>query len=266
MSDIGFPLESDEDFHQLIVQASEKGEPIEASQGSYIKWSVGQGIELWAQVNRDNEVIGLNPHFTGTALMRVGLTERILRPEGTELDGAFHGWADPGENEAETGAYPFVFDVPDYRTYDDLKLPRIVSAQIAAFAHELEAFENDEAYEAHEASQPEGIRFAPESFFPSGLGLFTPEGISTEPPQAYAFFAGHVLDTAILTNPITKREFCWARVRTLGGEMDVVADPQILEGFLVKDGVVSGWFWLSGRIPNPPKEEKKNLWRKVFKS
>lgn len=161
MSDIGFPLESDEDFHQLIIQASEKGEPVEASKGSYIKWSEGQGIELWAQVNRDNEVIGLNPHFTGSALMRVGLTERILRPEGTELDGAFHGWADPSENVAETGAYPFVFDMPDYRTYDDIKLPCIVSAQIAAFAHELEAFENAEAYEA---SQPEEIRFAPSHF------------------------------------------------------------------------------------------------------
>ena len=201
MSDIGFPLESEEDFHQLIIQASEKGERVEASKGSYIKWSIGQGIELWVQLNRDNEVIGLNPHFTGSAPMRVGLTERILRSEATELDGAFHGWANPSENEPETGDYPFVFDVPDYRTYDDIKLPCIVSAQIAAFAHELKAFEKDEAYEA---SQPEEIKFAPESFIPSGL--FTPEGESTEPPQAYAVFAGHVLDTAILTNPVTKQE------------------------------------------------------------
>lgn len=65
---------------------------------------------------------------------------------------------------------------------------------------------------------------------------------------------------------MSQQEFCWAKVRTLGGEMDVVADPQILEGFLVKDGVVSGSFWLSGRILNSPKEEKKSLWQKVFRS
>jgi hypothetical protein len=261
LSDVGFHLESEEDFHQLIIQASERGETVEAGKGSYIKWSVGQGVELWVQLNRDDEVIGLNPHFAGSGLMRVGITERVSRSESSELDGAFYGWANPSEDEPETGDYPFVFDVPDYRTYHDIKLPCVVNTQIAAFAHELKAFENDEAYEA---SQPEEIKFASESFIPSGL--FSPEGESTEPAQAFAIFAGHVLDTAILTNPVTRQEFCWVKVRTLGGELDVVADPQILEGFLVRDGVVSGSFWLSGRILDYPKEDKKNFWQKVFKS
>jgi hypothetical protein len=37
-------------------------------------------------------------------------------------------------------------------------------------------------------------------------------------------------------------------VRTLGGEVDMFADPDLLTGYLTKGGIVSGSFWLSGRL------------------
>jgi hypothetical protein len=69
-------------------------------------------------------------------------------------------------------------------------------------------------------------------------------------PEAYAILTGHVLETSIITNPITDSDFCWAKIRTLGGELDMVADPLMLNGFLVKGGIISGSFWLSGRLPD----------------
>jgi hypothetical protein len=51
-----------------------------------------------------------------------------------------------------------------------------------------------------------------------------------------------------VTNPHTQQAFWWARVRTLGGEFDVVADPEIVEGTIVQGGVIGGSAWLSGRI------------------
>lgn len=77
------------------------------------------------------------------------------------------------------------------------------------------------------------------------------EEAPSDPPLAYAIFTGHVLETSIITNPVTDHEFIWAKVRTLGGEVDMVSDPVLLNGPVVKGGVVSGSFWLSGRIVTP---------------
>jgi hypothetical protein len=245
MSDIGFRIKDNQDFMRFLTQAAQEGEVIPVGDGSYVKWSPGTGIELWVQLDREHEIIGLNPHYSGRATLRIGLTKRVPRPQGTLLDGAFYGWANPDEGEPETGEFPFVFDVPNYKSYDDLKLPAIVAVQVAAFAHELQGFENETAFDE---SQAEDMNLAVESFIPTGL--FIPKE-SSEPPQAEAIFAGHILDTAILTNPATDADFLWARVSTLGGEIEVVADPEILEGSLVKGGIIKGSFWLTGRVLNP---------------
>lgn len=49
----------------------------------------------------------------------------------------------------------------------------------------------------------------------------------------------------MLTNPFTHLSFYWAKIRTLGGEVEVVADPEIVSGTMMKNGIVSGFFWLS---------------------
>ena len=47
------------------------------------------------------------------------------------------------------------------------------------------------------------------------------------PPQARAIFSGRVLDASVLTDPSTGALFWWARVRTLGGDIELV-DPGVL--------------------------------------
>jgi hypothetical protein len=44
-------------------------------------------------------------------------------------------------------------------------------------------------------------------------GMFTPDGESTEPPEAYAIFSGHVLETSVIRIPITQVDFWWTPVR-----------------------------------------------------
>lgn len=244
LSDIGFHVESDQDFEELALQACREGQTFPNSTGTYVRWAPGAGVELWAQLDQDDEVIGLNPHFQGESSMKVGLTERVSRPNDSPLDGAFYAWANPQTDDPQSGEYPFVFDVPNYQLCNP-RLPTIVQVQLAAFAHSLETFESEAAYEQ---SQSE-VKFASQSFIPAGL--FTPDGEMTEPPQAHAIFTGHVLETSLITNPVTDAIFCWARVQTLGGEVDVVADPETLEGTIVKGGVLSGSFWLSGIVLTP---------------
>lgn len=242
LSSLGFSVKTREDFSALAMQAAREGKIVEVpGQGSYTVWAPGEGIELWVQIDQQGQLIGLNPHFNGKAVMPVGLTRRVLRSDDSELDGAFYAWAAP-EDDPEMGLYPFAFDAPDYRMYDALHLPQLANAQLAAFAHEIKAYKNEEALRAT------GKRMAAESCIPSGTFRPGPMGGRIDPPESRVIYYGYVLETALLTNPVTRRTFYWARIRTLGGEVDLVADPEIVKGTIVKDGIVGGQFWLSGRL------------------
>jgi hypothetical protein len=243
LSDIGFDLRTEAEFNDLVLQTFQHGEWRSTDQGIYLRWAVGEGVELWGQMDQEENFIGLNPHFTGDSFMRVGLTTKLERPESSTLDGAFRGWASPDGEDAETGLYPFIFDVPDFRCVERVELPSIAEVQLTAFAHELTSFDNDEAYYASQAAEH---KFAAESFIP--VGSFSEEDETENAPQAYAWLAGHVLESALRTNPVTQNQFLWIKVQSFGGVFDIVADPVLVSGMVVQGGVVSGTFWLSGRL------------------
>jgi hypothetical protein len=235
MTTLGFPASTEQEFAQLAMTTPMQGKPIQVSGGTYYRWTPGAGVELWAQVDGDGQIIGLNPHFSGEARLRVRLMERIAREHDSALDGAFYGWADPADSDLEDGTYPFAFDAPDFKRHDALALPTIMTVQLAAFAHTLTAFESDEAFRVGDTN-----RMAPESCIPRGT--------FSSPPKSTVIFNGHALETAQWVIPHTARSFSWARVRTLGGEFDVVADPEIVVGTIVQGGVIGGSAWLSGQL------------------
>ncbi len=185
----------------------------------------------------------MNPHFFGESRVRVQLAARIVRPEGTHLDGAFHAWADPQGDDPDSVSYPFVFDAPDFQCYSALSLPAILEARIAAFAHELVVFRSEEEYMA---SQTGETKFAVQSFIPSGL--FRPDGESIDPPEANAMFTGRILEAEMRTNELMNKPFQWMLVETLGGVFDVVADPEFIEVEPAPGRILMGSFWLSGRL------------------
>jgi len=243
LSTIGLPVASSEELNALANRVAPLAELLAAPSGEYGRWSDPSGAEIWLQVNANNELIGMNPHYAGRSTVRVGLTDRLSSAGPNELDGSFHGWADPAGDAPDTGCYPFVFDAPDYRLHDELSLPALKEVQIAAFAHEIAAFETVAAFEA---SQTGDLKYASQSFIPSGL--FTSASDSTVPPQARAIFVGHVLAADEKINVLTGRAFYWALVETFGGAYDVVIDSNLLTGVPAVGGVISGSFWLSGRI------------------
>jgi hypothetical protein len=242
-STIGFDLRDQEDFVALANRVGSAAETIACANGRYLCWNRGRGEELWLQVDHEDTLIGMNPHFSGKASLRVGLQSRVHRDADTSLDGAFHGWADPQDASSDSGVCPLVFDAPDASVHGKLRLPSIVTVQIAAFAHEISIHASLADYEASREARE--LKFASRSFITSGL--FSPDGTSTEPPQAHAIFTGHVLESATRSNALTGNAFHWALVETLGGSYDVVIDPH-LSPLPRPGGVLSGSFWLSGRV------------------
>ena len=245
---IGFPIRTEQDVLEYAQKALEIEERLEAESGMYLRWKAGDGAELWARTDRQGTATGLYPHFVGDVVVRGGLTRGIPRPDAGPLEGGFYFWTNAHHSDPESGDYPMVFDAPDYDLYGAVELPALVDVQLAAFASVLKAFTNDEQYAASRA----GAALAVESFFPSGLfeDETGQEGelVPAEQPQALAVLSGRVLDTSRLTNPATRGQFFWAKVRTYGGEIEVVASPEVVEGTLIEGSVLNGLFWLTGRL------------------
>jgi hypothetical protein len=90
--------------------------------------------------------------------------------------------------------------------------------------------------------------------------LFSPDGAATQPPGAYAIFTGHVLEAGTLTNALTGHPFHWALVDSYAAQYDVVVDPELLPKTPAAGNVLSGSFWLSGRLLSYPKPDGRPSW------
>uniref|UniRef100_UPI002611E03D hypothetical protein n=1 Tax=uncultured Agitococcus sp. TaxID=1506599 RepID=UPI002611E03D len=219
-------------------------------EGVYSVFSDNSGAELFIQFNKNNEFLGVNPHFKGKSKRTVCLINTVERPE-SELDGAFYGWADPSEkNNPDSGLYPFVFDLPDFKTIGQIDFPKNFEIQLTAFAQELSIYDNEQQYNESQTSEP---KWATQSFVPSGLFSF--EEKDPDPPQAFSIFTGIIKQYERKLNELTHEEFYWLLIDTLGGEIDVVADIRFFEKEPVVMGIVQGQFWLSGQLINAPKIE-----------
>lgn len=237
LSAIGFAVQSQEEMEALVARAVDEGEPCRCSLGYYVRWSPGSGVELWAQVDREGTLVGFNPHFDGPSHLRAFIRQD-LRDLDFPLDGSL--LCEPHE---EHGAPPFVIDLPDA----DLALsaltgPALATLQVAAFAHGLRCFADEAAFRA--SQEGEAPPYAAACFIPAGVSVHGEE----DRPRADAFFAGRVLAAERLANPVTGQPFWAMTVRTLIGDLTVVADPDGMEGEPAVDGIVDGTCWLSARL------------------
>ena len=250
LSSIGFPVETEEEFAELAERVARDATTVSVKGGKYLRWAGADGEELWLQLDSRGELIGMSPHFSGPSCVRVGVVNRVVRPNDSKLDGAFHAWASP-DDTPENGEYPFVFDLPDANVYSDLEIPSVAEAQVAAFAHEVAFFESEATYES--SQDADGTRFASKSFVPTGLFHTARTG---DPAPAEAVFTGHVVQASVCTNAMSGMQFYCALVDTLGGRYDVVIDPELLDRVPTPGGILSGSFWLSGRLTSHPKKKK----------
>lgn len=244
---IGFRIETSEEFGQLAEQLAAEAEPIKIRNGHYLRWSSPSGAEIWLQADRSNGLIGAAPHFAGEAELRAQLIGRVTREDETELDGAFRVIVDPNGEPPIGGAYPLVFDSPDFFCHEGLSLPATLSVQVAAFAHEITVYDTVAAYDATHRGPG---KFASRSFIPSGT--FEPGGAVIEPPLAHAIMTGHVRRSGLRVNEHSGLPFHWAEVESFSAVFDVVIDPELADVPPV-GGVVRGVFWLSGR-PRPTRK------------
>jgi hypothetical protein len=244
----------------------------------YRWFTPGEGIEVWAKDEGDGKIGHVHPHFSGGARMRVALVEKRIN-EDALTDGLFVAYFKHKEGEGiesvherlrygdgtYTGVIPFVFGSPDYECHANLQIPIVTDVQITAFPFKMTAYETEDDWfdsqieqdkldsgeEAQEDDDDGGV-LAGASFIPTTM-LFEKKS-PDDFPRPTAALSGIVLETAIITNPVTEQDFSWARIETAAGEIDLVVSAELLDGYLVEGGVAAGHCYLSGRLPDFPPE------------
>ena len=214
------------------------------AKGEYRILTSNAGPQLWAAVDRRGRVVALTPHYAGTAACRARLTDRITRADESRFEGAFDGWA-VSESltsavDASCDTVPLLFDAPDYLAHLELRLPALVDVQIAAFASECTWHCDLEAFDAAQATAE--LPLAEQAFLYLDLFQDDPQRAAT------AILSAQVTETALQVNELSEANFRWASAHTLIGDIDIVADPAVVEGEPTAGGLVNGTFWLSGRI------------------
>jgi hypothetical protein len=248
LSDIGFPTPDEQAVNEMIMHVLEVAKPIQNPRGFYLVYTDSSGAEIYLQGNFNQELVGFNPHFAGKSRRVVSLTKAIER-DSSELDGGFHAWANPSDENVEiSGEYPFVFDVPDFRAIEIAEFPQITQIQLTAFAsNDFKVFANEEDYQNAQDSE---LKYASKMFVPSGLFAFDEKDNSVDLSvvRPVGMFAGEIKEFELKTNELSGEKFYWIFVETLGGDVDVVIDPKYVPVEPNTGGIVSGTFWLSGRI------------------
>ena len=230
---IGIKIDSMEEMEDLFSKCLEHGIETDTKSGKYFFWDMGNGAELWGQLDSDNEA-GMNPHFSGTSSFNAILESEIKDEERPVMDGSVYC-------QSVEGQYPFVADIPDMKVHN-ITYPKTCNIQLSAFAHNVDIYESEEDYDKKNTSEP---KFAMEHFIPTGL--FADEG---QPATAHAMFGGIIKTAEKRKNPVTGLEFYHALVKTFGGEIDVVISSDLIENgtALEKDYILTGYFWLSAKI------------------
>jgi hypothetical protein len=239
---VGFTLEPSE-LQSLLRRALGGGTVIAAPHGDYHVWTPGAGAELWVNLYRldgeRRELAGANPHFAGDARLHA-MVEGVVRNPDFALEGEMYAWASPyGE---EHSLYPFSASVPDFdASLAAREVPFRTELAIAGFAHEVRWWSDEAAYQQSLRDEPTG--FAATSFIP--IGLF---GDNTGRARSQVIVSGTIRACESRINPATERAFWRMRIETYGGEIDVLAAPEVVAGEPPVGGALRATCWLTARV------------------
>jgi hypothetical protein len=259
---IGFNAGSAEELAEMVRKLPDTGAYSQpCSPGYYYRWQAEGGSELWVHLAKQAGdadalgIVGVTPFFQGQGRMPVRVMKKRQRPSDNAFEGAMFVEVEPGPRPRQCATVALL-DVVDYAVWANRVTPFLAEAQIAAFPHDLAIFDSEEEFAA--SQNGEQVQFPAESFFASGLfsssqeaggqAVFHDPSAEQFDAPSRAFFTALVLSCELRRNSMTGQSFYTALVKTLGGTIDVVADPRQINRELHPGCVIQGEFWLCARL------------------
>ncbi|MDQ6650767.1 MAG: hypothetical protein M3Z02_11740 [Actinomycetota bacterium] len=194
-------------------------------------WTDPSGARFSVQVSNEPALVGSRPSYAG----RTRLPFRAVRwvREDTVVGDVLAG---------DEVVYPLAVEIENPVAARRLDLAEVVAVAVTAFAEVLTVHADETAFRTAQTAEP---RFAAQSLVPSGL--VSADGAPRD-PRAEILMNGRVGAALPRRNGHTGRTFWHAAVRTLGGDLDVVAAPEQVPDGLALGNIVSGSFWVVGRL------------------
>ncbi len=209
------------------------------------------GAELWIGFkkleNGQLQQTSFNPAFDGEGRAKAEIVGDVSDPQWAPFEIAVSASLAGDE-------VPFVFDLADPRQAARAKPGKTVVVSLTGFSFDAHLFKDEKGYYRARKKDGTGIAFAANHFIPSGTFSADMGGMAgKDRPTAYADFAGTVLKSELRTNAAGRGRFWWALVRTHNDyTIDVVLDPAQVKLAPTPGTVISGRFWLSGRLVAEP--------------
>src|SRR3712207_4814475 len=130
LSSIGFPVQNEQDLYALAEKVSYKAKAFEMNDGYYLCYQDPSGAAIWLHADQQRQISGMNPHFVGPSVMPVKIVRSLHKERDHAFDGSYFAWASPEEeHDHQEGAYPFLFDAPDYLRHCQQSFPLIQTVQ-----------------------------------------------------------------------------------------------------------------------------------------
>jgi len=248
LSSIGIPVKNNKGLSKILYKAIKNAERIDFEFGYFLKWVSNTGAELWIHMDQNNDIIGFNPFYNGESNFSTGIIKKIDNEKYNDFEALLYAWANPKENDPEIGDYPFAFDCVNISIFEKIKLPCIKNIKLSAFAYNLEIYPNEEYYNIEQKKINGEHHYASKSFIPSGT--FSPNDDDNESFEIIpeAIFTGMILDYDEYKNELTGKKYFWIKTETYGGIIDVVADTKLVNSKLMVNGIISGVFYMCGKI------------------
>lgn len=243
---IGFPIQDMDAYWKLARRAAEEGERTGAADGSALAcWAPGTGVEIWAHLNPAGEVVGAVPFYSTGLANRISVIGTGDDPD-EGMEGWMDGWLEPvEEDEPFSGAFPLRADLVNYALTRTrlVSFPTLQRVELAALAHEAELFDSDAAY----ARAPGDVYRIPLGSFTSAAHFGAVEDADAVQESA-ALFSGRIVSAQAQVNPVTGARFWWIQVMPHGVTLHVFADQETLGGEPAEGHILSGSFWMLGKL------------------
>jgi hypothetical protein len=243
-SSIGVNVNSSKELAQLLSKLAETSKTVKCQHGYYINCHSDTGAELWAQMDNTNQCIGVNPCYDGVSNLTAGITKKIGNESYNDFEAELYCWMNPSKDKIDMGDYPFIFDCVNVAAFDKIQIPCRANIKLTAIAHQLEIYADEKTYSA---SKKDGKGMAAKSFIPSGTFPLDDNDKDFE-YKPEVIFSGIILEYKLLTNEWGNGKYYWLKVETYGGIIDVVIDPEMVDKPIKVGGVISGVFYLCGKL------------------